>query len=163
VQSPQQYSTEHDPTSPLHSRGVPHSGRLGRHIPPRLRRRHLPWSKSCRGSQGDAGAAEEGRFVFSVSSKDRQTHSTGKRVIFVTNNASKSRRMYKSTFDKLGIEVKAVSLPFGRNILADPQAKQSRKKFSARHTLLRCTCPVCSTSQRTRRSMSSGRPDSRKS
>jgi hypothetical protein len=32
----------------------------------------------------------------------------GKKVIFVTNNASKSRRMYKSTFDKLGIEVKEV-------------------------------------------------------
>jgi len=32
----------------------------------------------------------------------------GKRVIFVTNNASKSRRMYKTTFDKLGIQVKEV-------------------------------------------------------
>ncbi|KAI9637914.1 HAD-like domain-containing protein [Dioszegia hungarica] len=31
--------------------------------------------------------------------------SIGKRILFVTNNASKSRRMYKSTFDKLGIEV----------------------------------------------------------
>lgn len=35
---------------------------------------------------------------------------TGKKVIFVTNNASKSRRMYKTTFDKLGIEVKEVRL-----------------------------------------------------
>jgi len=33
---------------------------------------------------------------------------SGKRVIFVTNNASKSRRMYKSTFDNLGIQVKEV-------------------------------------------------------
>jgi 4-nitrophenyl phosphatase len=33
----------------------------------------------------------------------------GKKVIFVTNNASKSRRMYKSVFDKLDIEVKEVS------------------------------------------------------
>ncbi len=32
----------------------------------------------------------------------------GKRLIFVTNNASKSRRQYKSTFDKLGIEAKEV-------------------------------------------------------
>lgn len=36
--------------------------------------------------------------------------SPGKKVIFVTNNASKSRRMYKSTFDKLGIEVKEVGI-----------------------------------------------------
>ncbi|KAL1405473.1 hypothetical protein Q8F55_009105 [Vanrija albida] len=28
----------------------------------------------------------------------------GKKIIFVTNNATKSRRMYKTTFDKLGIE-----------------------------------------------------------
>jgi len=29
----------------------------------------------------------------------------GKKLIFVTNNATKSRRMYKATFDKLGIDV----------------------------------------------------------
>ncbi|CAD6574152.1 MAG: hypothetical protein TREMPRED_001027 [Tremellales sp. Tagirdzhanova-0007] len=36
----------------------------------------------------------------------RMLRETGKRIIFVTNNASKSRRQYKSTFDKLGIEAK---------------------------------------------------------
>lgn len=40
-----------------------------------------------------------------------RAHWSGKRVIFVTNNASKSRRMYKTTFDKLGIQVKEVSHP----------------------------------------------------
>ena len=30
----------------------------------------------------------------------------GKRLVFVTNNATKSRRQYKATFDKLGIQVK---------------------------------------------------------
>jgi ribonucleotide monophosphatase NagD (HAD superfamily) len=30
----------------------------------------------------------------------------GKRIIFVTNNASKSRAQYKQVFDKLGIEAK---------------------------------------------------------
>ncbi len=34
--------------------------------------------------------------------------SPGKRIIFVTNNASKSRRQYKAVFDKLGIEAKEV-------------------------------------------------------
>lgn len=32
----------------------------------------------------------------------------GKKVIFVTNNATKSRAMYKKTFDKLGIDVSEV-------------------------------------------------------
>jgi 4-nitrophenyl phosphatase len=36
----------------------------------------------------------------------------GKKIIFVTNNASKSRRQYKGTFDKLGIEAKTVSCHF---------------------------------------------------
>lgn len=33
----------------------------------------------------------------------------GKQIIFVTNNGTKSRRMYKKTFDKLGIEAHEVS------------------------------------------------------
>lgn len=33
----------------------------------------------------------------------------GKQVVFVTNNASKSRRAYKGKFDKLNIPVKEVS------------------------------------------------------
>lgn len=32
----------------------------------------------------------------------------GKQIIFVTNNGTKSRRMYKKTFDKLGIEAHEV-------------------------------------------------------
>lgn len=35
-----------------------------------------------------------------------------KKVIFVTNNATKSRKGYKSKFDRLGIEVHIVSLRF---------------------------------------------------
>lgn len=37
----------------------------------------------------------------------------GKKLIFVTNNARKSRAMYKKTFDKLNIEVKEVSKDLG--------------------------------------------------
>lgn len=33
----------------------------------------------------------------------------GKQIIFVTNNGTKSRRMYKKTFEKLGIEAHEVS------------------------------------------------------
>lgn len=35
--------------------------------------------------------------------------SKGKSVIFVSNNASKSRAMYKKSFDKFGIDVSEVS------------------------------------------------------
>lgn len=35
--------------------------------------------------------------------------SLGKNVIFVSNNASKSRPMYKKSFDKFGIDVSEVS------------------------------------------------------
>lgn len=34
-----------------------------------------------------------------------------KSVIFVTNNATQSRRMYKGKFDKLGVEAHVVSNP----------------------------------------------------
>jgi hypothetical protein len=33
----------------------------------------------------------------------------GKNILFVTNNASKSRAMYKSTFDSFGIQASVVS------------------------------------------------------
>lgn len=33
-----------------------------------------------------------------------------KKVIFVTNNATQSRRMYKGKFDKLGVEAHVVSI-----------------------------------------------------
>lgn len=36
--------------------------------------------------------------------------SSGKQVVFVTNNASKSRRSYKGKFDKMGIEASEVRL-----------------------------------------------------
>jgi 4-nitrophenyl phosphatase len=44
----------------------------------------------------------------------------GKKIIFVTNNASKSRRQYKGVFDKLGIEASTVSihqLSFSNSVL----------------------------------------------
>ena len=37
--------------------------------------------------------------------------STGKDIVFVTNNATKSRRQYKAKFDKLGIQASEVCPP----------------------------------------------------
>lgn len=38
----------------------------------------------------------------------RSDHLLGKKIIFVTNNAAKSRPMYVKTFEKMGLEAKAV-------------------------------------------------------
>lgn len=38
------------------------------------------------------------------------SHGAGKKIIFVTNNATKSRKSYKSKFDKLGVEAHLVSI-----------------------------------------------------
>ena len=40
--------------------------------------------------------------------------SEGVPVMFVTNNATQSRRMYKTKFDKLGVEAHVVSSPSAR-------------------------------------------------
>lgn len=40
-----------------------------------------------------------------------------KHIIFVTNNATKSRRSYKGKFDKLGVQAEVVSIFWGLRIL----------------------------------------------
>jgi hypothetical protein len=37
----------------------------------------------------------------------------GKQILFVTNNASKSRKSYKTKFDNLGVEASVVGVSFG--------------------------------------------------
>src|SRR5579863_6579387 len=72
-----------------------------------------------------------------------------KRVLFVTNNATKSRRNYKKKFDGLGIEahVVRISPQFGAPLLANiprlcactARTKSSDPHMRLLHTSLRCS------------------------
>jgi len=55
----------------------------------------------------------------------------GKKIIFVTNTASKSRKSLKAKFDKLGIYAQAVSLEPGNTILTESDEGQDEIYGSA--------------------------------
>jgi len=75
--------------------------------------------------------------------------SQGKRVLFVTNNATKSRRNYKKKFDGLGIEAHVVrSTPACRYIYR--HSSSCRMRSSDLHMRLPFTYHRCSNFQRIR-------------
>lgn len=51
---------------------------------------------------------------------------SGKQVVFVTNNASKSRRSYKGKFDKMGIEASEVRLVWLGSLILCNRRKADR-------------------------------------
>jgi Haloacid dehalogenase-like hydrolase len=57
-----------------------------------------------------------------------------KNVIFVTNNATKSRQSYKEKFDKLGVQAKVVRVCVVR--MRQTPTGRDRMKFLVLHTLL---------------------------
>ena len=61
----------------------------------------------------------------------------GKKIIFVTNNATKSRRTYKSKFDKLGVVVNVVS-PLTGNTNVIRHLRKGRTRFMDRRTQPLC-------------------------
>lgn len=61
--------------------------------------------------------------------------STGKRLVFVTNNSTKSRAMYKEKFDKMGIKAEVVS-PYAKLFITQYTTNlHFRTKSSARLTV----------------------------
>jgi len=52
----------------------------------------------------------------------------GKRLLFVTNNATKSRRSYKSKFDQLGVQATVVRHHFHSNGHIEPEYTDLRTR-----------------------------------
>lgn len=90
----------------------------------------------------------------------------GKRLIFVTNNATKSRESFKAKFDRLGIQADLVkcllNLSYGHTpgylsitpvaiVADDGWALHIRMRYSVPHTLPLSTSSVSLSSQRTRK------------
>lgn len=73
----------------------------------------MAWRPSDRWSTGGAGHLEASQWVSLLSATSYWrpiANKKDKKIVFVTNNATKSRKSYKQKFDQLGIDVHVVSV-----------------------------------------------------